>query len=164
MYNAILRRFPAALFEAFRGNLFSTTIHVLVSAVQKVSRAARVPDGLPLYRGLGGGMTLPSSFYRADAGGSRGFAEWGFMSTTASKAVALDYSGVRAGRPHAAVLVVATGAVDRGACIRDLSQYPGEVEYLWLPLSFLAPAGPAYYEATEDGLVLVVPLRVNANL
>ena len=54
--------------------------------------------------------------------GSRGFAEWGFMSTTADKSAAIKYSGVLEGRPKAIVLVITVSAVDRGACIRDLSQ------------------------------------------
>jgi hypothetical protein len=40
IYNAILRRYPREVFERFEGggNLFATTIHVLVSAVVKISR------------------------------------------------------------------------------------------------------------------------------
>ena len=56
------------------------------------------------------------------AQGCRGFAEWAFMSTTADKSVAVQYSGVMEGRPKAMVLVITVSAVDRGACIRDLSQ------------------------------------------
>jgi hypothetical protein len=36
--------------------------------------------------------------------------------------VAVQYSGVKEGRPKAMVLVITVSAVDRGACIRDLSQ------------------------------------------
>jgi hypothetical protein len=82
----------------------------------------RLPDGLKLYRGLGGLTDLPSSFFCRDKQGCRGFAEWAFMSTTADKSVALHYSGVREGRPKAMVLVITVSAVDRGACIRELSQ------------------------------------------
>ena len=46
------------------------------------------------------------------------------MSTTSSKAVALQYSGVLEGRPAPLVLVLVSSAIDRGACIRDFSQYP----------------------------------------
>ncbi len=35
------------------------------------------------------------------------------------------------------VLVVRVSSVDRGACIRDFSQYMDEVEYLWVPGSYL---------------------------
>ena len=54
--------------------------------------------------------------------GCRGFAEWAFMSTTADKSVAVQYSGVKEGRPKAMVLVITVSAVDRGACISDFSQ------------------------------------------
>ena len=35
------------------------------------------------------------------------------------------------------VLQIRSSAVDRGACVRDYSQYMEEVEYLWVPGSFL---------------------------
>jgi hypothetical protein len=38
-----------------------------------------------------------------------------------------QYSGVKEGRPSAMVLRGSMGAINRGACIKDLSQYPGEV-------------------------------------
>ena len=79
--------------------------------------------------------------------------------------VALQYSGAAEGRPLPMVLEIVVGAVDRGACIRDLSQYPGEVEYLWVPCSFIAPEGPPRFSTGADGLVVrVFPVRVNANL
>ncbi len=129
VYNSILRRWPVTLYERFRdgGNLYATTIHVLVSAVQKIACAMRLPEGLILYRGLGG-VRLPPCFYKADESGSRGFAEWGFMSTTASKEIAISYSGLDARKPLPTVLEMRVGAVDRGACIQEFSQYPGEVE------------------------------------
>ena len=166
VYNCILREFPEELYTTFKTgrNKFPTTIHVLVSAVQKISREMNIADGLKLYRGLGGTMQLPTSFYQADKRGSKGFAEWGFMSTTSDRQIAIDYSGAKDDKPHSAVFVITAGAVDRGACIRDLSQYPTEVEYLWLPLSFLAPSGEQYLELTNQGLLLIIPVRVNANV
>ena len=38
-----------------------------------------------------------------------------------------QYSGAGEGKPLPTVLVAVTGAIDRGACIRDFSQYPAEV-------------------------------------
>jgi hypothetical protein len=92
VYNAILRRYPTDVFDKFSegGNLFATTIHILVSAVIRLARATRLPSGLELYRGLGGLMELPDSFLRVDANGCRGYAEWGFLSTTSDRAVALQ--------------------------------------------------------------------------
>ena len=69
-------------------------------------------------------MELPDDFWKADDQGRRGYAEWGFMSTTSSKSIALLYSGVKEGKPLPMVLVMEASSVDRGACIRAFSQYP----------------------------------------
>ena len=53
--------------------------------MQKIARVMPLPPGLLLYRGLGGTVNLPRSFYKTDANLCRGFAEWGFMSTTADR-------------------------------------------------------------------------------
>ena len=87
-------------------------------------------------QGLGGRLDLPGQFYDADVNGCRGFCEWGFMSTTKEKGIALKYSGVEENRPKPTVLVAQVSSVDRGACISSLSQYHHEIEYLWLPCSF----------------------------
>ena len=81
------------------------------------------------------------------------------MSTTADREVAIKYSGVEDGRPKATVLVIRTGAVDRGACLQEYSQYQGEREYLWEPLSFLQPERGGSIEVTPAGLVSMVPVR-----
>ena len=52
-------------------------------------RVVRIPPGLQLYRGLGGRLTLPPSFETTDGNGLYGYAEWGFLSTTSSKTVAV---------------------------------------------------------------------------
>ena len=126
LLSALLRRFPEKRFKAFdeNNNLYSTTIFVLTSAIQKVARSAKIVEGTPFYRGLGGVMELPEDFFKADYQGRRGFAEWGFMSTTSNKSIALLYSGVREGKPLPMVLVMEASSVDRGACIRAFSQYP----------------------------------------
>ncbi len=77
-------------------------------------------------------MELPDSFFRADAQGRSGFSEWSFMSTTQDKQVAVQYSGTAEKRPAPTVLVVSTGAIDRGACIRDYSQHPQVVHAICL--------------------------------
>jgi hypothetical protein len=38
--------------------------------------------GLRLYRGLGGNVSFPKTFYKTDHNGCWGFTEWAFMSTT----------------------------------------------------------------------------------
>ncbi len=127
MYNCILRQYPAIRFEAFRdgGNLFSTTIAVLSSAVQKLSRAVRIAEGTLFYRGLPRMMELPDSFFKPDAKGRCGFTDFGFVSTTLNKKIAFNYAGVAKGSgPIAMVIIIQATAVDRGASVQELSQYP----------------------------------------
>ena len=165
-YNTILRQYPRDKYLEFLngGNLFTTTIFVLVSAVQKMSRAIKLMPGTRLFRGLGGVMDLPARFRKPDEKGCLGYTEWAFMSTTADLEVALKYSGVEQGKPKAMVLVIETGAVDRGACLREYSQYQDEAEFLWLPVSFLQPHGGVSVEFTNKGLVTMVHVRVIPNL
>jgi hypothetical protein len=158
----ILRKEKSVFHEI--GNLFETTIFVLVSAVQKISRKQKIESGKRLYRGLGGKLDLPKQFYDIDANGCAGFCEWGFMSTTEMKSVALNYSGVQDKSPKPTVLVVQVSSVDRGACIKTLSQYQNEIEYLWLPCSFVEQVGPRYLEVTEHGAVTMIPVKINCNL
>jgi hypothetical protein len=63
-----------------------------VSAVQKIARVMPIPPGLPLYRGLGGNVSMPPKFYKTDENQCRGFAEWGFMSTTSDRQVGADHA------------------------------------------------------------------------
>ena len=129
LYNTILRRFPAEDFKRFDdgGNLFATTVAVLQSAVTKISRSMRLPPGLRLYRGLGGLAELPDTFDQADERGCRGYMEWGFLSTTSHWGAAVEYSGAGEGKPLPMVIQTCATSVDRGARIKELSQYPGEV-------------------------------------
>ena len=128
LFNCLLRRFPKERFDKYLGggNLFSTTIAVLASAIQKIARIACIQEGTTFYRGLSRLMELPDEFHRPDAQGRRGFAEWGFLSTTSDKDVALAYSYAGQGQtgPIPMVLKFRSSAVDRGASIDVFSQYP----------------------------------------
>ena len=123
----------------------------------------RLPEGLVLYRGLGGNSDLPDAFFQRDLHGCCGFAEWGFMSTSSSKQVALDYTGINSDKPLPLLLAVRVGAADRGACVRDFSQYATEMEYLFAPCSFVEPEDAESLEVTGAGVVRVIPVRVRAN-
>jgi hypothetical protein len=190
VYNAILRRFPVRDFQQFHlgGNQFSTTIYVLQSAVMKISRVMRLPPGLELYRGLGGLAELPDSFYEADEHGCLGYMEYGFLSTTSNRETAVQYSGAGEGKPLPMVIQTRASSIDRGACIKELSQYPGEVntescacsvthcclrsnntdgeqvEYLWPAGSHIEPSGPAYTVEGGGGMLTMVPVHINANV
>jgi hypothetical protein len=101
----VLRQWPREGFLALKENTFATTIHCLVSAVTKISRATKIRDGLLLYRGLGG-IRLPESFYKGGKAGFRCFVEWGFMSTTSHKSIAVQYTGIAKGRCFPTLLQV----------------------------------------------------------
>ena len=105
IYNIVLRQRPQDGFSALKENRFATTIHCLVSAVTKISCATKVRDGLLLYRGLGG-IRLPDSFYKGGKAGFRCFVEMGFMSTTSSKSVAVQYTGIAKGHSFPTLLQV----------------------------------------------------------
>ena len=54
--------------------------------------------------------------------------------------------------------------MDHGADIGVFSQYPGEQEYLWNPLSLVEPNGRPFVEDTEEGIVTILPVRMNMNV
>jgi len=168
IYNIILRRYPFETYKFFEEgcNTFPTTIFVLVSAVTKVTKCTRIPEGTLLYRGLGGLLDLPEQFQKVDEHGASGYADWGFMSTTANLDVALGYSGLKQRRSKAMVMVIESMSVDKGADISMFSQYPVEQEFLWVPCSFVQRAlgGGSRVEVVDGGLVTFVPVKVNLNL
>jgi hypothetical protein len=59
----------------------------------------KLPSGTPLYRGLGGTMALPESFFTADEHGCSGYMDWGLMSTTSNLETAVEYSGAKEDKP-----------------------------------------------------------------
>ena len=167
VYNGILRQFPKELYDVFvkSDNRFSTTIFVLVSAIQKLSRCMHIPAGMLLYRGLGGTLELPDSFTIADENGCKGWTEFGFMSTTADRAVAVQYSGVKDRKPQASIMEIRPNAVDRGADISEFSQYPGEREFLFVPMSYVQGEERCRMEVGPGGGVLkVFSVDISINL
>jgi hypothetical protein len=78
---------------------------------------------------------------------------------TKGRATATQYSGVKEGAPLPMILELEVGSVDRGASIRDFSQYPDEDEYLFVPLCFVAPAGPQRMEVTDKSVLHITPVR-----
>ena len=89
-YNAVLRGMAVA--EA-GGTIYSSTVHLICSGLQKLSRVSELPKEMKLYRG-NGGMALPSSFLEPDASGCAGGTEPAIMSATPDRSVALGYSGI----------------------------------------------------------------------
>ena len=93
-----------------------------------------------LYRGMAN-MEFDVKMLKAVGG-----TELAPMSTTDSKDVATAYA--KSERPL--VFVFKTKALSRGSCIKWLSLYPREVEYLYPPLTFLSFLGDSYVK--EDGI------------
>jgi ankyrin repeat protein len=168
MYNCVLARWsnPAVMWDTLRSgnNLFTTTLSVLVSAVQKLSTITVIPDGLKLYRGTGGLVYLPEHFSKPDKFNCRGMTEWAFMSCSEDKEVAIAYSGAAEGRPHAMVLEIEPSFVDRGAVVSEFSQYPKELETLFLPMSYVVQSGQRRVEQSATGEMTIIPVRVSVNL
>ena len=71
-----------------------------------------------VYRGLGG-VKLPACFEEGEEGGGRGGSDFGFLSTTTKKEVAVDYIG---DKQMPVLFRIAVGDLDRGASISFLSQ------------------------------------------
>ena len=58
IYNSIIRRFPAEECERQKQNafLYKVIIHMLASAVQKLSREVNIRGSMRLYRGISSAM------------------------------------------------------------------------------------------------------------
>lgn len=121
-YNGFLRQGEG--FSKSASGAYTTTIYVLNAAILAIARKTKLAPGTKLFRGLGGDRKFPSTFYKRDSEGQRGMVEWGFMSTTSDKNIAVRYSGVRDSKAFAAIMEIEAGTVDRGADISPFSQYP----------------------------------------
>ena len=168
-WNSVLRRMGGAS-TANSGNKYATSIHTLVSAVLKTAKATRIPESRKVYRGLGG-MALDDKWFEPNARGAKGGVELGFLSTTLDRNVALKYSGAKENR--GVILEIDVGEIDCGARLDAVSQYPGEGELLFGPLSNLEALGTRlekYEDAKTEGgnldtkPVITVSLKINSNL
>ena len=100
-------------------------------------------------------MVLPECFREKDQNGVMGGVERAFMSTTTDKRVALSYI---AGRQVPTVFSIQVSAVNMGAGVSHLSQFPAEEEILMAPGSHIEVVGPTM---VRDG-VLEVPLQISS--
>eukprot|EP00283_Hemiselmis_rufescens_P011563 CAMPEP_0173448318 /NCGR_PEP_ID=MMETSP1357-20121228/40518_1 /TAXON_ID=77926 /ORGANISM="Hemiselmis rufescens, Strain PCC563" /LENGTH=262 /DNA_ID=CAMNT_0014414817 /DNA_START=30 /DNA_END=814 /DNA_ORIENTATION=- len=105
-------------------------------------------------------MRLPRKFWKKDEFGCRGGVEFGFLSTSTKKTVAMQYSG---GKALPTILQMDVGQVDRGATIVFLSQYPYEAEMLFPPLSNLEVVGKPEVQSWGGTFYTVVHMRINSN-
>ena len=106
-------------------------------------------------------MELPDEFLKEDRFGVRGGVEFGLMSTTEDLRVAIQYAGTG---KMPTLFKISVGAVDRGASLERLSQYRGEREILYPPMSSREVTGETRMVSGPGGKVTrVVSLSVNAN-
>lgn len=129
------------LLHAFKGNRYTTTIHLILSGILKLSRVQPIPKERLVYRGLGG-KRLPKEFYIQDKTLSKGGVEAAFMSTTVDKGTALKYSNSGSGENGKSIIFeIQLGKMSTGADISFASQYPKEFEILFTPLTHLEIVG-----------------------
>jgi hypothetical protein len=133
---------------------FRTTIHVLNSAIIKLSRTQKATK---VYRGTKGGV-LPQQFWTPNHQNVRGGIELGFMSTTTDRKVALEYA--KSEETPSVVFEMQMGMIDRGAPLKWCSQFPGEEEILFAPLTGLEVVGTPKVEESA----IIIELRLNCNL
>jgi hypothetical protein len=148
-------------------NMYTASIHCICSGLRKLCRAQEVEAGLILFRGFGN-MALPKQFFDADAQGCRGGVECGLMSTSPDREVAIGYSGVDTGKVLPTLFEIKVGKTSVAADISWLSQFEGEKEYLFGPLTHLQVVGQpevVEHEGKEMSLVhLDLTVRAVHNL
>ena len=159
-YNGVLRRKGKA--EASAGTSFSATIHVICSALQKLSRVTTPPPGLIVYRGTGG-MALDADFLEQDEQGGAGGVECGLMSTTPDKEVALGYAGVATGKDLPTLFEIEVGKTSIGADISMFSQFEDEKEFLYAPLLKMEIIGTPRVERYEGRELSVLRMALTVN-
>jgi hypothetical protein len=90
VYNGILSNFPAKFATHFAPAYFTTTIHAIISAIQKLS--LQTPVQRTVFRGTSGRGFLPDSFWEPQGDlNVHGYTEFGVMSMTSSLDTALRY-------------------------------------------------------------------------
>ena len=110
----------------------SRAVGSTICAGSALIKLSRVTTAEKLYRGVGG-FRLPETFLTPDEFGVRGGVEFGFLSATTDRAVAMQYAS---GRGSGIVYEITQGMGDRGAELTWLSQYPHEAEVNSAALAF----------------------------
>ena len=153
-YNDNLRGFGAAL-QGCKGNRYVTSIHVINSCIVKTSKLTKVST---VYRGVAGGV-LPDRLCEANILGFRGGVDKGFLSTTYKRDVAMNNFAAGSSTSPSILFEIEMGMVYRGSELDWISQYEGEAECLFPPLTGLQLMG-----TDAEGTTLVVKARLSTNL
>jgi len=157
-YNGVLRGF-------YSRNLYTTTLHLIVSGLRKLCRITAPPPKngkgeREVFRGTGG-MALPPDFFWADAQGFAGGVEAAFMSTTTNRQVATNYSGAGGGSDSAGALRTVfqylVGERSLGADVSWLSQFEGEKEMLFGPMTHMQMVGEPRLDEKGVSVITVRP-------
>ncbi len=90
--------------------------------------------------------------------------ETAWQSTTSDKNVAIQYTGISENRKYPTLLEIQPAAVDHGADISKYSQFAGEKEYLWNPCSLVEGQDDESIEATKEGIINKISVRMNNNV
>lgn len=183
------KKFPKKWTDHLKNNTYTNAIHACNSMLRKASSISNIPPNrsvsacvpdlcMPLapeaevpsgtncrtarkvYRGISG-VKLPEQLLHAKEGGGRGGVDFGFLSTTLNRDVAVNYVGEG---EMPVLFEFEVGDIDRGASISFLSQYPGEDEILIPPLSYMEVVGESFQLDTGSVIVNVYPARINCNL
>lgn len=156
-YNAVLRGSAAAGSTAY-----SATLHLITSALRKLSRIALPPPGGVVYRG-NGNMALPADFFAKDAQGCAGGVECAFMSTTPDINVALGYAGLHEGKELPTLFEIKVDKTSVGGDLTDFSQFEKEKELLYAALANLEIIGEPRLEEHEGKKLSVLEIRLTVN-
>ena len=125
----VSRKFDDSWTDHLEGNTYANNIYACSSCLRKTSQCSSIPRGRKVFRGFGG-VQLPEALKSVKEGGGCGGLEFGFMSTTTSKDVAVSYIG---GKALPVLMEIDVGDIDRGASLSYLSQYPSEVSlYIYI--------------------------------
>ena len=136
------------------GNKYSTTIHVIQSAISKLGKINPNQKG---YSGVSG-MLLQDRFWNNHPDlNSKGGVEGGFMSLSGSYDVGMFYANLVKGK-LGVLLEVNMSTIDRGAELRWLAQYPHEDETLLPPLTYLH-VEHIRLDKSGDDPIMVVEIR-----
>ena len=147
---------------------YVTTLHAINSGITKLSRLWKLPKNRKVYRGYNN-ISLPENFTKKDVSRCCGGVEPCVLATTEEWDTALFYSEKSQKHDNYATSVrvifeIEVSQVDRGADISWLSQYPDEKEVLFNALSNLELVVKQHKLFTDQGPVVVYPVRISANL
>ena len=136
------------------GNKYTTTIHVIQSAISKLGKIN------PNEKGYWGGnnMVLNERFWTNHPDlHCKGGVEGGFMSVTTNRSVAEFYARLKKGR-LGVILEVDMSTMDRGAELNWIAQYPHEKETLLPPLTYLH-VEHIHIDQRKDNPMMIVEAR-----